>query len=605
MKLTLDQIRTSEHTMTMRELHSLVAGDVYNPLVLDLSDLPADAFNLVDPSKTMLELWDGETVVAKTDSFTVDTVHPRHLVSSLSLDTAEIRKSYENRKAEEAGDVTVTVNLTVTAASATLVFMEVPVILRNLAGTGDAVGTYTKAEVDALLNVKQDAKEGYGLSEADYTAAEKEKLAGVETGAQKNVQADWNATTGAAQIKNRPSLALSTEQATGKVTVTMGASKAEVVKWESGKGLSSNDYTATEKEKLRQVESGAQKNVQADWDATDGDALILNKPEIPDAVTVDANAGTITVGAATLDVVLKEMGKGLSEADYTAAEKEKLLGIESGAQKNVQPDWNATTGTAQIKNKPALSVSAGTTSDKTKLTIGSSTVEVLTAHQSLDTLTKTVEGKQDSLTFDTTPKVNSANPVTSGGVYTALQERMPNRTVEANEPKAASSALITSGAVYTALTKKADKMTVETAPKEGSTNPVSAGALYDVQAQIGKPPSYSVKSFAVSSSDAASISLEDSTIHVVDVSAAVALTMTLPETDEAMATDMIVRIRCVSACPTSLTINGPSSGATTIDWLTETPTFSTVGQVVYLTITSYRVVKAVYYAMVGGKVTVS
>lgn len=51
----------------------------------------------------------------------------------------------------------------------------------------------------------------------------------------------------------------------------------------------------------------------------------------------------------------KEEGKGLSSNDYTAGEKTKLAGIEQGAEKNVNPDWNATSGKAQILNKPDLS----------------------------------------------------------------------------------------------------------------------------------------------------------------------------------------------------------------------------------------------------------
>lgn len=50
--------------------------------------------------------------------------------------------------------------------------------------------------------------------------------------------------------------------------------------------------------------------------------------------------------------VAKEAGKGLSTNDYTTAEKTKLSGIASGAQKNVQSDWSATSGDAFIKNKP-------------------------------------------------------------------------------------------------------------------------------------------------------------------------------------------------------------------------------------------------------------
>lgn len=50
--------------------------------------------------------------------------------------------------------------------------------------------------------------------------------------------------------------------------------------------------------------------------------------------------------------VAKEAGKGLSTNDYTAAEKKKLGGIEEGAQKNVQADWDAAEGASSIKNKP-------------------------------------------------------------------------------------------------------------------------------------------------------------------------------------------------------------------------------------------------------------
>jgi hypothetical protein len=36
----------------------------------------------------------------------------------------------------------------------------------------------------------------------------------------------------------------------------------------------------------------------------------------------------------------KVTGKGLSTNDYTTAEKEKLAGIASGAEVNVQSDWS-------------------------------------------------------------------------------------------------------------------------------------------------------------------------------------------------------------------------------------------------------------------------
>ena len=49
----------------------------------------------------------------------------------------------------------------------------------------------------------------------------------------------------------------------------------------AGKGLSTNDFTNTLKTKLDGIADGAEVNVNADWNATSGDAQILNKPTIP------------------------------------------------------------------------------------------------------------------------------------------------------------------------------------------------------------------------------------------------------------------------------------------------------------------------------------
>lgn len=62
----------------------------------------------------------------------------------------------------------------------------------------------------------------------------------------------------------------------------------------TGKGLSTNDYTTAEKDKLAGIAEGAEANVQSDWNATSGDAAILNKPTtlagygITDAMTATA-----------------------------------------------------------------------------------------------------------------------------------------------------------------------------------------------------------------------------------------------------------------------------------------------------------------------------
>jgi hypothetical protein len=50
-------------------------------------------------------------------------------------------------------------------------------------------------------------------------------------------------------------------------------------------GTTNKQYSLTEKNKLAGIAAGAEVNVNADWNATTGDAQILNKPTIPSAVT--------------------------------------------------------------------------------------------------------------------------------------------------------------------------------------------------------------------------------------------------------------------------------------------------------------------------------
>ena len=66
---------------------------------------------------------------------------------------------------------------------------------------------------------------------------------------------------------------------TQKAVKTAVDLKVDVV---AGKGLSENDFTNTLKTKLDGIQDGAEVNVNADWNATSGDAQILNKPIIPD-----------------------------------------------------------------------------------------------------------------------------------------------------------------------------------------------------------------------------------------------------------------------------------------------------------------------------------
>lgn len=78
--------------------------------------------------------------------------------------------------------------------------------LDNLPTIPSIVGLATVTYVDQQDNLKVDKIAGKGLSTEDYTTAEKSKLAGIEAGAEVNVNADWNAVSGDAQILNKPTI---------------------------------------------------------------------------------------------------------------------------------------------------------------------------------------------------------------------------------------------------------------------------------------------------------------------------------------------------------------------------------------------------------------
>jgi len=128
-------------------------------------------------------------------------------------------------------------------------------------------------------------------------------------------------------------------------------------------------YTsAAEQSKLSGIEAGAEVNVQSDWNAVSGDALILNKP----SDLTDLSTHSVTE--------LNDITDAGSGAIITTTERTKLNNIADGAEVNVQSDWNQTTNTADdyIKNKPEIveyTIDTLTTSDTSTHVISTITPE--------------------------------------------------------------------------------------------------------------------------------------------------------------------------------------------------------------------------------------
>ena len=165
----------------------------------------------------------------------------------------------------------------------------------------------TNADLTTALNNKVDKVIGKQLSTEDYTTGEKQKLAGIASGAEVNVQSDWNVTdtNSDAFIKNKPE------------NLVQDASYVHT----------DNNYTTAEKNKLSGIATSAQVNVLEGVQVNGTDLTITNKK-------VNVTVPTKTSQLTNDDNVVKDASYVHTDNNYTSTEKSKLSGIEESAQVN-------------------------------------------------------------------------------------------------------------------------------------------------------------------------------------------------------------------------------------------------------------------------------
>lgn len=185
----------------------------------------------------------------------------------------------------------------------------------------------------------------------------------------------------------------------------------------SGKGLSTNDYTTTEKNKLAGISSGAEANVQSDWSVTDtaSDAFIKNKPTIPTVPSASSTTpkmdGTAAVGTGTtwaradhvhpsdtskVSTSTTVNGHALTgNVTVTASD----IGVASGAEVNQNAFSNVKVGTT--------TVAADTKTDTLELAAG-------------DNVTITPDATNDKITIAATDTTYSSLAAASGGTAVSL-----------------------------------------------------------------------------------------------------------------------------------------------------------------------------------------
>jgi len=181
------------------------------------------------------------------------------------------------------------------------------------------------------------------------SAADKTKLDGIASGAEVNVQSDWDATSGDGLILNKPTipsgitdLSYTAAPTEGTVESSTGTDATLPLANSTNAGL----LSPSDKTKLDGIAAGAEVNVNADWNATSGDALILNKPTIPSGVTnlsytTAASSGTVNSSTgtdATIPAATTSLAGLLTGADKTKLDS--LAPIPAGTAVGQRLRWS-------------------------------------------------------------------------------------------------------------------------------------------------------------------------------------------------------------------------------------------------------------------------
>lgn len=243
--------------------------------------------------------------------------------------------------------------------------------------------TGVKGYISTAIADKVDKVEGKGLSTEDFTTALKNKLDGIDMNANKITVDSALSTTSTNPVQN-------------KAINTALSNKVDKV---SGKGLSSNDFTADLKSKLEDIDIGANKTiVDSSLNATSTNPV--------------QNGAIYTALDTKVD---KVTGKQLSAEDFTSELKSKLEGIATGANKITVDTALSSTSTNPVQNKVI------------NTTLGNKVDKVNGKGLSTNDFTTTLKNKLDGIaegatavTVDAALSSSSANPVQNSVIQSAL-----------------------------------------------------------------------------------------------------------------------------------------------------------------------------------------
>ena len=251
----------------------------------------------------------------------------------------------------------------------------------------------------------------------------------------------------------------------------------------TGKGLSTNDYTDPEKSKVSNLPANANTTFATKTELTDALSSVY---KYKGSVNTYGNLPSNATAGDVYNVVASYNGvpAGTNWA-WNGSSWDALGGTVTGyvadtTTVNGKPlssnvtltaaDVSAVPTTRTVNGKALSSDISLTASDVGALATGGTAAKatadasgnnIVNTYATKTELTNGLAGKQNNLTFDSAPTSGSSNPVTSGGVYSAINT--VNTSISS---------------LQSLVANKQDKLTFDTTPTSGSSNPITSGGVY-------------------------------------------------------------------------------------------------------------------------------
>jgi hypothetical protein len=159
----------------------------------------------------------------------------------------------------------------------------------------------------------------------------------------------WDSTTGLATWETIAAGGVTSVEGTSPISVSGTTTKT--VSISAATTSAAGSMSSEDKTKLDGIATGAEVNVKADWNATTGDAEILNKPTVVTQVT--GTTPIVSSGGTTPDISIPA-SSAVDNGYMSSSQWTKLDGIETGAQVNDVTSVNTQVGAVVLDTDDVL-----------------------------------------------------------------------------------------------------------------------------------------------------------------------------------------------------------------------------------------------------------